>query len=103
MDAVSAPNFGRRTNGINVGVVDWVLVEVRAAAADTAASEFDGDTVTVQIPALLLSNGVVVDAVKFFGDLDDAAERRVRLLVTHATPQTLKCQPQRSPLTTTFA
>ena len=75
MTLLSSPNFvGLDAAGVDVGVVDWVLVEVRAAPVDTSPANFGGDTVTVQIPALLLSNGLVVDAVKFFGDgLDDAA------------------------------
>ena len=50
--------------GETVGVTDWILVEVRAATTETA-SEFFDDTVVARIPALLLSNGAVVDADKF--------------------------------------
>ena len=69
---LEAPNFAVQDgDGNNVGVVDWVLVEVRAAEADAPAAEFT--TFTVQIPALLLSNGLVVDAAKF-AELDEAAK-----------------------------
>ena len=71
---MEAPNFAAQDgDGNDVGVVDWILVEVRAAAADTPAAEFVKDTFTVQIPALLLSNGLVVDAAKF-AELDEAAK-----------------------------
>ncbi len=62
----AAPNFTGVADGKTVGVVDWILVEIRASDA-TEAEEFVGDTVTVQIPALLLSNGLVVDAERFAG------------------------------------
>ena len=69
-DGRKAPNFD---DGNDVGVVDWVLVEVRAAEAGTEAGSFDSGTVMAQIPALLLSSGLVVDAMKFFSELDGTA------------------------------
>ena len=57
----SSPNFST----VGGGVTDWVLVEVRAAPTGTSPSRFYKETVAVQIPALLLSNGLVVDAFNF--------------------------------------
>ena len=71
-DFDQAPNFTfEQDNPQNpgmidtVGVVDWVLVEVRTADTETATS-FTAETVIAQLPALLLSNGAVVDGKKYF-------------------------------------
>ena len=50
-------------SAIPAGVVDWVLLELRAVdGTSTEASEADGDTIVARKPAFLLSNGRVVDA-----------------------------------------
>ena len=82
-----APNFtAKQDNPQNpvmfdtVGVVDWVLVEVRTADTETATS-FTAETVIAQLPALLLSNGTVVDGKKYF-NLPTDDERAICASVT---------------------
>ena len=53
-------------SAIPAGVVDWVLLELRAVdGTSTEASEAVGGTLVARKPAFLLSNGRVVDAEKY--------------------------------------
>ena len=73
----SAPNFStefttKDGSTVMVGVVDWVLVEVRATTETEIAANFTRETIMVQIPALLLSNGLVVDGEMYLALVSSA-------------------------------